>query len=132
MKRLILLFFFCLSFITPAWGDESWIFFHSDKEYYFEPPNIGIPLKPLYQRETYYYDESSLQISGYLLWKIVKAKVKIESWGIYSNKESLTLWEVDCEKKAVRKYNKDSRPISSLAVDSGDESVDDFYKALCL
>jgi hypothetical protein len=132
MKRLILSLLLCLSFLTAAWADESWVFFHSDKEYYFEPPNIGIPLKPLYQRETYYYDNGSLQTSGFFLWKIVKAKIRIESWGIYSNKESLNLWEVDCDKKVVRKYDRGSHLVSSRAVNSGDEPVDDFYRAVCL
>jgi hypothetical protein len=132
MRHLILALFFCISFANSAWGDNSWVFFHSDKEYYFEQPHMGIPLKPLYQRETYYYDENSLQSSGILLWKTVRARVRIESWGVLSNKESVVFWEVDCKTKMVRKYNNAARLESNRAVDSGDEAADAFYGALCL
>jgi hypothetical protein len=130
MKRLGLTIFFCLLFLTFAQCDESWVFFHSEKEYFFEQPHMGIPLKPLYQRETYYYDKNSVESSGFFVWKTVRARVKVESWGVYSNKESMAIWEVDCETKIVREYAEGSRHASSHSVDSGD-AVADFYKALC-
>lgn len=131
MKLLLPTLILCLLFITTAWGDESWVFFHIDKEYFFEPPHRGIPLKPLYQRETYYYDENSLQTTGLLLWKTVKAKVKIESWGVYNNAERIFLWEVYCEKKTIKRYWTDGRPLSQLAVEAGNEAADAFYDEFC-
>jgi hypothetical protein len=132
MKRLVLTLLFCLLSITFAQSDESWVFFHSEKEYFFQQPGTGIPLKPLYQRETYYYDKNSLESSGLFIWKTVRAKVKIESWGVYSNKVRIAFWEIDCKTRIVRKYDKGSRHASSRSVDSVDAADADFYKALCL
>jgi hypothetical protein len=131
MKLPLSALILCLLFITNAWGDESWVCFHNEKEYFFESPQRGIPLKPLYQRETYYYDENSLQTTGLLLWKTVKVKVKIESWGVYSNAERIFLWEVDCEKKAIKRYGTDGRPLSQMTVEAGNEAADAFYSEFC-
>jgi hypothetical protein len=130
-KLLLLAPIFCLLFITIAWPEESWVFFHSDREYFFGPPQMGIPLQPLYQRETYYYDENSLQTTGVLVWKIVKAKVKIESWGVYNNAEHILFWEVDCGKKTLKRYEKDRRPLSPLKVETGNEAADAFHNEFC-
>jgi hypothetical protein len=130
MKRLIPVLLL-LSFVSVAWGDESWIFFHGDKEYFFEPPNMGMPLRPLYQRETYYYDENSVQTSGVLLWKTVSARVKIESWGVYNNAERIVVWEVDCGKSTIRLSGADGRPAAPMNVASAGEASADLYKAFC-
>jgi hypothetical protein len=131
MKLFILTLFIILLFVTIALCDESWVFFHGDKEYYFEQPHKGIPLKPMYQRETYYYDEDSLKNAGFFLWKTVRARVKIESWGVYNNSESVLIWEADCRKKTISKYNKDARVESVRAFNSGDDAANAFYRALC-
>jgi hypothetical protein len=34
MKRLVSVLLF-LSLASVAWSDESWVFFHGDKEYFF-------------------------------------------------------------------------------------------------
>jgi hypothetical protein len=130
MKRLVSVLLF-LSFVSIAWGDESWVFFHGDKEYFFEPPTMGMPLRPLYQRETYYYDENSVQTSGVLLWKTVRARVKIESWGVYNNAERVVVWEVDCGKSTISRSGTDGRPASGMNIDSADEASAAFYKAFC-
>jgi|WetSurMetagenome_2_1015567.scaffolds.fasta_scaffold00035_21 hypothetical protein len=131
MKCLVPALLLCLLFCAVAQADESWVFFHSDKEYFFEAPNKGVPLKPLYQRETYYYDKYSLKISGFLMWKTVSAGVKMESWGVYNNRESIARWEVYCKKRIVRKYDKGGSRASSVTVDSGDEAAKAFYRAVC-
>jgi hypothetical protein len=130
MKRLLLVLLF-LAFASAAWGGESWVFFHGDKEYFFEPPHMGMPLRPLYQRETYYYDENSVRTSGMLLWKTVSARVKIESWGVYNNAESVVVWEVDCGKNTITRSGTDARPESSVNIDSAGEASEAFYKAFC-
>jgi hypothetical protein len=132
MRRLIGALFIIFLFVTIALCEESWVFFHSDKDYFFESPHKGIPLKPLYQRETYYYDENSVQSSGLLLWKTVRARVKIESWGVYSNSESIVFWEVDCDKKSISKYDRNSHIQSTQKLNSGDYAADAFYRALCI
>lgn len=131
IKLFLVTLTLCLLFISTAWGDESWACFHNEKEYFFEPPHMGIPLKPLYQRETYYYDENSLQTTGLLVWKTVKAKVKIESWGVYNNAERILLWEVDCGKKTIKRSWTDGRPLSPLTVETGNEAADAFYDEFC-
>jgi|GEM_PF-5504811 len=131
MKRLIWALFIILLFVTIALCDESWVFFHSDKEYFFEPPHKGIPLKPLYQREIYYFDENSVKSSGFLLWKKLRARIKIESWGIYRNNESIVSWEADCRKRIITRYNQHDRIESVRAINTGDEAADSFYRALC-
>ena len=130
MKRLVLVLLF-LSFVSLAWGDESWVFFHGDKEYFFEPPHMGMPLRPLYQRETYYYDEKSVRTSGVLLWKTVSARVKIESWGVYNNAERVAVWEVDCARGTITRSGIDGQPASRVNIDSADEASAVFYKAFC-
>ena len=122
---------FSLLFMGTAWAEESWVFFYIEKEYFFEPPHMGIPLKPLYQRETYYYDENSLQTSGLLAWKTAKAKVKIESWGAYNNAERIRIWEIDCAKKVIKTFTPEGRPLAPLSVDAGNEAADAFYDRLC-
>jgi hypothetical protein len=131
MKCLVPALLLGLLFGAVAQADESWVFFHGDKEYFFEAPNKGIPLKPLYQRETYYYDKNSLKIGGFLLWKTVGARIKMESWGVYNNTESIARWEADCRKRIVRKYDKGGSYASSVTVDSGDEAAKAFYRTVC-
>jgi hypothetical protein len=130
MKTVAAVLFMVLLSASPAQGGENWVFFHSEKEYFFEAPEKGIPLKPAYQRETYYYDRNSMKRTGVFIWKTVRARVKVESWGVYSNIEKISVWEADCGKKVVRRFDHDAAG-PARAFGSGDGPADAFYTALC-